>query len=118
MRWIKVVLPLVTVLGCGGGYQAPAAEVTPSKTQVVTGTCRAYDLDARTLDVVTGTSFALRTMLFRTHENTDIRMGGRRASLAEMRANFVVQVEYRETPQGNLADRITVILDARGLRSP
>ncbi|MGH7562375.1 MAG: hypothetical protein ACRENB_15315 [Gemmatimonadales bacterium] len=114
-------LPLACLLGCGGAYRAPMPEPAPPAVpapQVVTGTCRAYDVDARTLDLVTGVSVALRTIPFRIHENTEVTIGGRRASLANLRANVVVRIEYRVTSQGNLADRITVLLDARGMRSP
>jgi hypothetical protein len=31
---------------------------------------------------------------------------------------MVVRVEYRATSQGNLADRIEVVLDATGMRGP
>ncbi len=115
---LLAALSLFLAVGCGAGYAAPSTGAIPSQAQVVTGTCREYDLGAGTLDIVTGVSFALRTMLFKTHDGTEILMGGRRVSLADMRANFVVQVEYRSTSQGNLADRITVLMDARGLRSP
>jgi hypothetical protein len=53
---------------------------------------------------------------FKIHENTEIRIRGQRAELADLRANIVVRIEYRTTPQGNLADKITVLLDANGMR--
>lgn len=114
------LLALGFALGCGGSYRAsePEPAVRDSVTQVVTGTCRDYDLGEGTLDLVTGVSFALRTATFVVHDDTEIILGDRRASLADLRANLVLRVEYRVTPRGNLADRITQVLDARGLRSP
>jgi len=112
------LLALLAAVGCGGAYRPPPDPAPRSVPQIITGTCRGYDYDARTLDVVTGTSFALRSMLFKTHDNTAFVVGGRRASIADMRANLVVEVEYRVTAEGNVADRITVLMDANGMRSP
>ena len=53
---------------------------------------------------------------FKLHENTEITVRGRRAELSELQANTVLRIEYRVTSQGNLADKITVVLDARGMR--
>lgn len=107
---------LVAVLACGGSYQPTTAPGPAVERNVVTGTCREYDYNARTLELITGVSFALRLMEFRVHGDTEITAGGRRAPLAELQANTVLRIEYRVTPQGNLADRIMVIMDARGLR--
>jgi len=113
-------LVLLSVLACGGSYQGSSvpgpARDAQAPTSVLTGTCREYDVQARTLDVVTGTSFALRTVLFKIHSNTEITVGGRSARFTDLQANTVVRVEYRATSQGNLADKITVVLDARGMR--
>jgi len=68
------------------------------------------------MDVITGVSFALREITFQIHENTDITIREERAELADMRAGMVVRIEYRVTPQGNLADKIEVVLDATGMR--
>lgn len=107
---------LLSVLACGGGYQGAPTPDDGSAPNVVTGTCRDYDVGARTMEVVTGVSFALRTMTFRIHENTEIVSGGRRVRLDDLQANIVVRVEYHVTPEGNLADKITVVMDATGLR--
>jgi hypothetical protein len=109
-------LALLSLLACGGPYQGPALPAPDSAPNILTGTCRDYDVNARTMDVVTGVSFALRLITFKIHENTEIRIRGQRAELADLRANIVVRVEYRITPQGNLADKITVVLDATGMR--
>ena len=111
-------LALLSSLACGSSYQRPAAPAPDSARNVLTGTCKAYDYSARTLDVVAGVSFALREVTFRLHDNTEITAGGRKAQLADLQANTVLRIEYRVTPQGNLADRITVVLDARGMRGP
>lgn len=109
---------LLSSLACGGSYQRPAAPGPDSAPNVVTGTCKAYDFTARTLDLVAGVSFALREVTFTLHDNTEITAQGRRARLTDLQANTVLRIEYRVTPQGNLADRITVVLDARGMRGP
>jgi hypothetical protein len=111
-------LALLASLACGGSYQGAAVPGPDSAPNVVTGTCRDYDLAARTLDVVTGVAFALRMITFKVHENTEITVRGRRAELADMQANTVLRIEYRVSSQGNLADKITLVLDARGLRRP
>lgn len=110
------------LLGCGGPYQgastrgpANPAEPVPN---VLTATCKDYDVRAGTMEVITGVSFALREITFRILDDTEIRIGDRSAVLADMRAGMVVRIEYRVTPQGNLADRIDVVLDASGMRRP
>lgn len=113
-------LGVLSILACGGSYQAasvpgPTGPVSPAPN-VVTATCKEYDVGARTMDVITGVSFALREMTFKIHEDTEITIRDQRADLADMRAGMVVRVEYRVTPQGNLADKIDVVLDATGMR--
>jgi len=111
-------LALLSALACGGSYQAEPVPGPDSASNVVTGTCRDYDYATRTLDLVAGVSFALRVITFKLHENTEITVRGRKAQLADLQANTVLRIEYRETSQGNLADKITLVLDARGMRGP
>lgn len=113
-------LGIVSLLACGNPHQgtsvpapAPAASSAP---KVLTATCKEYDVRAQTMDVITGVSFSLREVTFLIHENTEITIRDERAELADMRAGMVVRVEYRVTTQGNLADRIEVVLDATGMR--
>lgn len=113
-------LGLFSLLACGGSYQS-AATPTPARpvnqaSNILTGTCKEYDVRAGTMDVISGVSFALRETTFRIHDNTEITIRDRRADLTDMRAGMVVRVEYRVTPQGNLADRIDVVMDATGMR--
>lgn len=113
-------LGVLSLLACGGPYQGasvPGRARSPSPTpNVLTATCKAYDVGASTMDVITGVSFALREVTFQIHENTDITIRNERAELADMRAGMVVRIVYRVTPQGNLADKIEVVLDATGMR--
>lgn len=109
-------LALLSVLACGGPYQGASVPGPDSGPNVLTGTCRDYDLGAGTLDVVTGVSSALRMLTFKIHENTEITVRGRRAELTDLQANTVLRIEYHVTSQGNLADKITLVLDARGMR--
>jgi len=113
-------LGVLTLLACGGSYQGasapePAAPASPTP-RVLTATCKAYDVGAGTMDVITGVSFALREITFKIHENTEITIRNKRAELADMRAGMVLRIGYRVTSQGNLADRIELVLDATGLR--
>jgi len=113
-------LGILSLLACGSAYQgasAPRPAGSPSPApKVVTATCKTYDLDAGTMDVITGVSFALREVTFRIHETTEITIQNESAELADMQAGMVVRVEYRVTSEGNLADRIEVVLDATGMR--
>ena len=114
-------LGILSLLACGGGSQqveavpAPAAPTSPA-TSVLTGTCKEYDLGARTMDVIAGVSFSLREITFKVHENTVITIRDRKSTLSDMRAGMVVRIEYRVTPEGNLADKIDLVMDATGLR--
>jgi len=111
-------LALLPLLACGGPYQGAPVPGPDSGPNVLTGTCRDYDFGAGTLDVVTGVSTALRMITFKIQESTEITVRGRRAELADLQANTVLRIEYHVTPQGNLADKITMVLDARGMREP
>lgn len=113
-------LGLLSLLACSGSYQeasapTPARPVSPASS-VLTGTCKEYDVGAGTMDVISGVSFSLREITFRIHENTEITIRDRKADLTDMRKGMVVRIEYRVTSQGNLADRIDVVMNATGMR--
>jgi hypothetical protein len=74
------------------------------------------DLRAGTMDVITGVSFALRLVAFRVHDDTEVMVRGERAALTDLAAGKVVRIEYRRTPQGNVADRIEELLDSAEMR--
>lgn len=118
-RFVRT-LGVVVLLACGGSYQSEPtpgpARATGPTTNVLTGTCKAYDLSDSTMDVIAGVSFVLREVTFQIHEDTEITIREERARLIDMRAGMVVRVEYRVTREGNLADKIEVVLDARDLR--
>ncbi len=113
-------LALLSVLACGGTRQetsvpAPARPVD-STTNVMTATCRSMSYDGRTMDVVTGLSFALRVEAFQVDEDTEVVVGGQRGELADLAPGIVVRIQYRKTPQGNQADRIEEVLDSTEMR--
>jgi hypothetical protein len=122
------LLALVSLLACGSAYQgtpvpAPAKAAGPATPaspalSVMMATCKGYDYDSGTMEVITGVSFALREVTFKIHEDTEITIDGTRADPTDMQAGMVVRVEYRATAQGNLAERIEVVLDATGMRGP
>jgi hypothetical protein len=124
----RVVLPpafaaafgVLSVVACGSAYQGataprPAASPVPAP-KILTATCKAYDASAGTMEVITGVSSALREVTFRIHESTEITIQNEPADLASMQPGMVVRIAYRVTSQGNLADRIEVVLDATGMR--
>jgi hypothetical protein len=122
------LLALVSLLACGSAYQGtpvpgpakaagPATPASPAPS-VMTATCKGYDYDSGTMEVITGVSFALREVTFKIHEDTEITIDGTRADPTDMQAGMVVRIEYRATAQGNLAERIEVVLDATGMRGP
>ena len=115
-------LAVLSLLACGGAYQAASVPgptgLTSSTPNVLTGTCKDYDAGNRTMDVITGVSFALREITFQLHVNTEITIRGQRAALSDLQAGLVVRIEYRTTPQAYLADKIEVVMDATGMRRP
>jgi hypothetical protein len=117
---LACTLGVLSLLACAGPYQGASvpgpAGPTSATPNVLTATCKEYDVGARTMDVITGVSFSLREITFHIHENTEITIRDERAELTDMRAGMVVRIEYRVTPQGNLADKIEVVLDATGMR--
>jgi hypothetical protein len=73
--------------------------------------------DGRTMDVITGLSFALRVVTFQVDEDTEVVIrGGERGELADLAPGKVVRIQYRKTPQGNQADRIEELLDSTEMR--
>ncbi len=114
-------LVLLSFLGCGGARQeapvpGPARPVNPT-SNVLTATCRSMSYDGRTMDVITGLSFALRVVTFQVDEDTEVVIrGGERGELADLAPGKVVRIQYRKTPQGNQADRIEELLDSTEMR--
>jgi hypothetical protein len=72
--------------------------------------------DGRTMDVITGLSFALRVVAFQVDEDTEVVIRGERGELADLGPGKVVRIHYRKTPQGNQADRIEELLDSTEMR--
>ncbi len=118
---LGLTLALLSFLACGGGaYQAtpqpePARRINPT-SNVLTATCRSMNLAAGTMDVITGVSFALRVVVFRVHDDTEVMVRGERGALTDLAAGKVVRIEYRRTPQGNVADKIEELMDSAEMR--
>jgi hypothetical protein len=74
------------------------------------------DMRAGTMDVITGTSFALRLAVFRIHRDTEVVIRGEPAALSDLAPGRVVRIEYRRTPEGNVADRIEELMDSAAMR--
>jgi hypothetical protein len=74
------------------------------------------DYDARTMDAITGVSFALSVVTFQVDEDTEVVIRGERGELTDLAPGKVVRIHYRKTPQGNEADRIEEVLDATEMR--
>ncbi len=107
---LALTLALLSVLACGGARReasvpGPATPTSPT-SNVLTATCRSMNVGAGTMDVITGLSFALRVITFRVDESTEVVIRGERAELVDLGPGRVVRIQYRRTPQGNLADRI------------
>lgn len=116
-------LVVLALLACGGGAyrETPMPQPEPARRidqtrDVLTATCRSMNLAAGTMDVITGVSFALRLVAFRVHDDTEVMVRGERAALTDLAAGKVVRIEYRRTPQGNVADKIEELMDSAEMR--
>jgi hypothetical protein len=87
---------------------ATMTSVTGTVTSV-TGTVRTVDLTARTLEVITGVGHALRLVQMQVSPEGRISVEGATGQLGDLRRGDVIRVEYRETPQGNVAERIETV---------
>lgn len=114
-------LTLLSFLACSSATPRETSQPAPARRvdstpNVLTATCRSMDLRAGTMDVITGVSFALRLVVFRVDDDTEVVVRGERAALTDLAAGKVVRIEYRRTPQGNVADRIEELLDSAEMR--
>jgi len=91
-------------------YVLQASVATQDATMTsVTGTVRTVDLTARTLEVITGVGHALRLVQMQVSPEGRISVEGATGQLGDLRRGDVIRVEYRETPQGNVAERIETV---------
>ncbi|HEX2450096.1 MAG TPA: hypothetical protein VHJ69_03095 [Gemmatimonadales bacterium] len=116
-----LALTLLSFLACGGATSRETPEPAPARRidstpQVLIATCRYMNAPAGSMDVITGVSFALRVVTFRVHDDTEIVVRGERADLTDLVSGSVVRIEYRRTPQGNVADRIVELMDSTEMR--
>ncbi len=116
-----LTLTLLSFLACGSATSRETSPPAPARRidstpNVLTATCRSMDLRAGTMDVITGVSFALRLVAFRVHEATEVVIRGQPAALTDLESGRVVRIEYRRTPQGNVADRIEELMDSTEMR--
>lgn len=66
----------------------------------MTGTVRAVDTKARTLDVITGVGHAVRLVRMRVAPACKIEVAGAAAPLGSVKPGHVVRIEYLAAPAG------------------
>lgn len=74
-----------------------------------TGTVSDVHADDATIEVITGVQFALRVLAFRVVEETRIQRSGGTIALEQLAPGDIVRVDYRATPEGNVANSIQVV---------
>lgn len=75
----------------------------------MTGTVSYVHTEDATVEVITGIHLALRVVAFRIIADTQIEKAGESVAIEELGPGDVVRIDYRATPEGNIADAIRVI---------
>lgn len=118
---IAILLPLAAlfVLLCSSGMAASelAAPPMPGSSRSVTGTVRSVDVQARSLEVITGVGLALRTVRISCDDATAYKGPAGAMSLAGIKQGDVVRIDTR-APEGNVARTVELLPPpgARGVR--
>lgn len=76
----------------------------------LTGTVSYVHAEDATVHVITGVQLALRVVSFRLVADARIEKAGVTIAMEELAPGDVVRIDYRATPEGNLADEIQVVV--------
>jgi hypothetical protein len=75
----------------------------------LTGTVSYVHVEDATVHVITGVQFALRVVTVKVVADTRIEKAGESVAMEELAPGDVVRIDYRATPEGNVADAIRVV---------
>jgi len=87
----------------------PPFAIQVAATIRVTGTVKVVDQSTRALEVITGIGHALRLVRMQVSPESQITVAGAAGRLDDVKRGDIVHVEYRETAQANVAERIEVV---------
>jgi hypothetical protein len=99
------LLPVALSLASSLALARPAPPGAATAT-TLTGTVRAVDAVAHTLDVVTGVGLALRVIKLSWSEETRVNVAGTAAPASALKPGEIVRVEYTKGERGNVAKTI------------
>lgn len=96
-----------------GARRQPPVATRDTPTNSATGTIKAIDVEERTVDVIAGVGHALRLVRMPVSPDCYVGVAGAAARrFDDLRRGDVIRVDYREAPQGPVAERIEIIREA------
>lgn len=97
------------VLPAAGRSWRAVADPTTLAPDTLTGTVSYVHVEDATVHVITGVQFALRVVEVRVIADTRIEKAGEAVAMEELVPGDIVQIDYRATPEGDVADAIRVV---------
>lgn len=120
MKYVTVVVASIVVLAAGVGAsvvpQGAASQQAPTYTYE--GTIQELQTEPATIQLITGTGFALRVLEIRVTPATAITHHAATLSLRDLDAGDVVRAECRRQNQRLFAERIERLIEAQPPRDP
>ncbi len=105
-----VVSALLISSACSSGPPpTPPQAQPPAQADVLVATVRDVDEQEQTFDVVTGTGLALRVEDFYVNSSSLLMGRGEKQDLAYLKSGDLVRVQYRDTEDGQWAERVEVL---------
>lgn len=96
----------------GASAAPPSPAATPASTvpsATLTATVQSIDMQARTLQVVTGVGHALRVVKVSWKEVPTVKAAAAGAGLSQLKPGDLVRIEYAKAPEGNVARAIELL---------
>jgi hypothetical protein len=121
MRFFTILaLASILLLGAGVGVsvvpQGAASQQAPTYTYE--GTVQELRTEPPTIELITGTGFALRVLQIRVTPRTAITDDAATLSLRDLDAGDVVRAECRRQDQMLVAERVERLMEAQPPRDP
>lgn len=85
------------------------AHLTTLSPDTMTGTVSYVHVEDATVQVITGIQLALRVVTVKVIADTRIEKAGESVDMEQLAPGDIVRIDYRATPEGNVADAIRVV---------
>lgn len=102
----RATAPSPSALPSAAERSSPATITAPD---TLTGTVSYVHVDDETVHVITGVHLALRVIVFHVIGDTRIEKAGESVAIDDLTPGDIVRIDFRATPEGNVADAIRVV---------